>query len=189
MNEWMSKLILQLLQSNRCGVDLETGRHRPENIPSGECLSAKPCCIMHDCGRCWLGRKSKHSQHVFFFFKHKANRLLVHPGRLSQPKLWRERVRWKKNWKKKKKKSDQQELGSGELCPTFWVRRDHRPVRNLPIPPPAPIEDRFKASLYIELQLIASLVCCQSELSHQTLSCVIFKQNKVKLEWKLNETY
>lgn len=26
--------------------------------------------------------------------------------------------------------SDQQELGSRELCPTFWVRRDHRPERD-----------------------------------------------------------
>lgn len=46
--------------------------------------------------------------------------------------------------------------------------------RGTPSAPPAPVEDGFKASLYIELQLIASHLCCQSELSHQTMYCVIY---------------
>lgn len=191
MKKRMSKLFFVVVApvrsgANRCGVDIRPSGVAKKRFLAEGCRSAKPYCIMNDRGRCWRRKKKKSPNTVNMFFLHKAKRLFC---TLEEFHSLNYGEMGKKSEKKRKKKN----RISRNLVPGSCVLHSGCVVitgqRGTPSPPLAPIEDRFKASLYIQLQLIASHHCCQSELSHQTMSGVIKSRiREVRLEWNWMKT-
>lgn len=179
MNELINKLFFQLVQSAAVQTRLQGGQQRgeasPRKAPGGECLSARP---LLDNAWPWEVRTLKKVQTQSTCFYTRPTDFLCTLEDFHS-------LNYEEEKKKRKRKIRSAGIGLWRAVPYIlgasWSQgREVLPTLSSPLPPPPtpPIEDRFKAPLYIELQLIASHLCCQSELSHWTISHVIYSRTR-----------
>lgn len=171
LNEWVS-CIFQLLQSAvvRTGAEL-----RKDSWGCGGRVRASECeAVLYNAWPWEVLTLRKVQTPSTCFFHTRPNDFLCTLEDFHSLN-YRERG-WEKLGGKKKIRSAG--IGLWRAVPYILGASWSQAREGPPSAPAAPIEDRFKVPPYVELQLIASHLCWQPELSHQTVSCGIYRRIK-----------